>query len=283
MIRGVPVRSGATILIFKFCNRIKIRTKDTAEMNITKLKSIWKEEEKSAQIHGWDFSHIKGRYEESTDFPWDYTQIIKQYLNDDMNILDYDTGGGEFLLSLKHPFNKTSATEGYPPNVELCKEKLLPLGINFKACSNPENIPFESESFDIILNRHGAFNPKELYRLLKKDGIFITQQVGCDNDRDLVEMVLPDTEKPFPNLNLKEQKKAFMEAGFHIIEEAEVYLPISFYDVGAFVWFARIIEWEFPNFSVDNCFDSLLEMQKTIEEKGKIEGTIHRYLIVAKK
>ncbi len=200
-----------------------------------------------------------------------------------MNILDYDTGGGEFLLSLKHPFNKTSATEGYPPNVELCKETLLPLGINFKACNNPENIPFESESFDIILNRHGAFNPKELYRLLKKDGIFITQQVGCDNDRDLVEMVVPNTDKPFPHLNLKEQKKAFVEAGFHIIKEAEVYLPIRFYDAGAFVWFARIIEWEFPDFSVDNCFDRLLEMQKTIEEKGKIEGTIHRYLIVAKK
>lgn len=59
----------------------------------------------------------------------------------------------------------------------------------------------------MILNRHGAFNPKELYYLLKKDGIFITQQIGCNNDRDLVELVLPDTEKPFPHLNLKEQKK----------------------------------------------------------------------------
>ena len=42
-----------------------------------------------------------------------------------------DTGGGEFLLSLHHPFQNTSATEGYPPNVQLCKETLLPLGIDF--------------------------------------------------------------------------------------------------------------------------------------------------------
>ena len=55
------------------------------------------------------------------------------------------------------------------------------------------------------------------------------------------------------------------------------------YDVGAFVWFAHIIEWEFPNFSVDKCFERLLEMQKRIDDEGSIEGTIHRYLIVARK
>ena len=36
-----------------------------------------------------------------------------------MRLLDMDTGGGEFLLSLGHPFERTAATEGYPPNVEL--------------------------------------------------------------------------------------------------------------------------------------------------------------------
>lgn len=252
-------------------------------MKKTELKSIWKKEENVAHIHGWDFSHIHGRYEEVMDLPWDYAKIIKKHLNDDMNILDYDTGGGEFLLSLKHPFHRTAATEGYQPNVELCKEILFPLGIDFKACDNPANIPFENERFDMIINRHGDFYAKELYRLLKKGGVFITEQVGGDNDRDLIEMVLPNTEKSFPRLNLKEQKKVFEDAGFHILEEAEVYRPIKFYDVGAFVWFAHIIEWEFPEFSVDRCFEHLIKMQKIIEDEGYIEGTIHRYLIVAKK
>ena len=116
-----------------------------------------------------------------------------------------------------------------------------------------------------------------------KAGIFITEQVGSENDRELVEMVLPDTEKPFPHLNLREQRKAFEDAGFHIIEEAETFRPIRFYDVGAFVWFAHIIEWEFPGFSVDRCFDQLLKMQEIIESGKPIEGTIHRYLIVARK
>lgn len=253
-----------------------------SDTDILKFKELWKEEEKSAKIIGWDFSHIDGRCVE-TDLPWNYKNIVKHYINDDMNILDYDTGGGEFLLSLNHPFNKTAATEGYKPNVELCKNKLLPLGVNFKECDNPSKIPFDDEQFDLIINRHGSFDAKELYRLLKKDGLFITQQVGGDNDRELVEMVLPCAEKPFSHLNLIEQKKVFEEAGFSIVESAEAFCPIKFYDVGAFVWFARIIEWEFPNFSVDNCFDSLMIMQKTVDEKGFVEGTVHRYLIVAQK
>lgn len=153
-------------------------------MNVEKLKEIWKKEEEMAHIHGWDFSHIHGRYEEENDLPWDYEKIVRHYLNSNSNILDYDTGGGEFLLSLNHPYSRTSATEGYKPNVDLCREKLLPLGINFKVCDKPSEIPYDDETFDMIINRHGDFNTTELYRLLKNDGVFITQQVGGDNDRD---------------------------------------------------------------------------------------------------
>lgn len=244
---------------------------------------LWELEEKQAFIHGWDFSHINDRYDEQEDLPWSYYDRIKTYLKDDMKLLDYDTGGGEFLLTLNHPYENTFATEGYKPNVELCKEVLLPLGIHFKECNDASQLPFDKNSFDIMINRHGDFDAHEIYRVLKKDGIFITQQVGEENDRDLVEMVLPNTPKPFPHMNLKEQKEEFVKAGFEIIEEGEVYRPIRFYDIGAFVWFAHIIEWEFNHFSVEKCFDKLLDMQRIIDKKGYIEGTIHRYLIVARK
>lgn len=251
-------------------------------MKQTELKKIWKQEESIAHIHGWDFSHIDGRCVE-TELPWDYKEVINAHLRDDMRILDYDTGGGEFLLSLNHPHEKTAATEGYPPNVALCKETLLPLGIDFRSCDDPSNIPFADESFNMIINRHGDLHPEEFYRLLKKDGLFISQQVGADNDRDLVKMVLPNAEKPFPLCTLQQQKTAFENAGFQLLQAEEAYPPITFYDVGAFVWFARIIQWEFPEFSVDRCFDRLLEMQKTIESKGYITGTTHRFLLVARK
>ena len=252
-------------------------------MTNEELKAAWKREEDCAKIKGWDFSQIDGRYEEEQDLPWDYEAVVRRYLKSDMKLLDYDTGGGEFLLSLGHPHENTAATEGYPPNVRLCREKLLPLGIDLRACDDPSRIPFDDASFDIVINRHGDFDPAEIRRLLKPGGVFITQQVGSDNDWELVEAVLPDFERPYSDLYLAAQQKAFEDAGFEILETGEAFRPICFYDVGAFVWFARIIVWEFPGFSVDRCFERLLEMHKTIEKRGKIAGTTHRYLIVARK
>lgn len=252
-------------------------------MNKAYLRNLWKQEEEAAHIHGWDFSHIRGRYEAENDLPWDYGAIVRRHLKRALNVMDYDTGGGEFLLSLNHPYSRTAATEGYPPNVKLCSEKLLPLGIDFKECHDPSKVPFGDEAFDVVINRHGKFNAGELFRLLRRNGVFITEQVGGDNDRDLVEMVLPETRQPFPHLNLTVQRKHFEDAGFEIVQAEEAYRSIKFYDAGAFVWFAHIIEWEFPDFSVDRCFEQLLKMQEMIDKAGRIEGTIHRYLIVAKK
>lgn len=55
-------------------------------MNKAELKSIWKKEEEMAHIHGWDFSHIRGIYDEENDLPWDYEKIVRQYLSNDSRI-----------------------------------------------------------------------------------------------------------------------------------------------------------------------------------------------------
>lgn len=245
-------------------------------------KDIWLKEQNIAHIYGWDFSHIAGRCIESP-LPWDYLSIVRQYVTQDMILLDYDTGGGEVLLSIGHPYHNTCATEGYAPNVKLCQDKLLPLGIDFRPCDDPCHIPFPDSTFDVVINRHGSYCPIELHRILKPGGLFITQQVGEDNDRDLVNMVLPEVDQSYPGHNLEVQSKAFEDAGFSILVGDETFQPMSFTDVGAFVWFARVIPWEFVDFSVEKCYDQLLEMQKIIERDGKITGTVHRFLIVAKK
>ncbi len=101
-------------------------------MDISKLRAAWKQEEARAQIRGWDFSPIRGRFEEEHDLPWSYEETVREYLRPEAMLLDCDTGGGEFLLSLRHPAGRTAASEGYPPNARLCGERLLPLGIDFR-------------------------------------------------------------------------------------------------------------------------------------------------------
>ena len=248
-----------------------------------KLIENWLEEEKNAHIQGWDFSHIYGRYEEENDLPWNYKNIIKQYLKAEYKLLDIDTGGGEFLLTLEHPFKNTSVTEAYPPNIEFCKKNLVPLGINVYEVDGTDSLPFKDNEFDIIINKHGNFNISELFRILKTGGIFITQQVGAENDKELIELLLPQTELSFPDSYLKNISKKFKETGFKILQEQEAFRPIKFYDIGALVWYAHIIEWEFPNFSVNNCLENLFKAQEILEKQGVVEGKIHRFLIVAQK
>ena len=99
-----------------------------AEMiNREKWRTSWKAEE-AASFSGWDFSHLDGRWQEG-EIPWDYGEIVREFLQDSMELLDMGTGGGEFLLTLGHPYARTTVTEGYPPNAALCRERLAPLGI----------------------------------------------------------------------------------------------------------------------------------------------------------
>jgi SAM-dependent methyltransferase len=247
------------------------------------LIEFWKEEEKVASIKGWDFSHLKGRlFDDEKTLPWDYKQTVLKYLKPEMKVLDIDTGGGEFLLSLGHPNENITVTESYAPNVELCQKTLCPKGINVVNCK-ADNLPFEDESFDIILNRHGDLAPEEFFRVLKKGGLFVTQQVGAYNDREFVKLLLPKADIPFPTQYLQHQAEEFENAGFDILEENEGYYKMRFSDVGALVWFAKIIEWEFAGFSVEKCAEKLLKAQEIISNDEFIEGTAHRFYFVAQK
>ena len=248
------------------------------------LIQSWKEEENIAYIHGWDFSHLDGRYEQIGALSWDYGQKICQYLTPQMQLLDIDTGGGEFLLALDHPYDHTAATENYPPNVTLCQETLLPLGIDFKQASGHGLLPFDDELFDMVIDRHGDFCAKEIHRVLKPGGMFITQQVGAENDRELVELLLPGGFRvPFPEQYLYITEEKFRQAGFEILEAQEEFRPLRFYDVGALVWFARILPWEFSGFCVDDHLEQLMAVQETVDMQGYVEGRIHRFMLVARK
>ena len=58
----------------------------------------------------------------------------------------------------------------------------------------------------------------------------------------LVELLLGKTELPFPEQYLDIVKKRFCDVGFDILDAQECFRPIKFFDIGALVWFAHIIE-----------------------------------------
>lgn len=252
-------------------------------MTSSELRQAWLHEEAIAHMRGWDFSHLQGRYTEGEDYAWDYAAIVRSHLSPDKTLLDMGTGGGEFLLTLGHPPAMTTVTEGYPPNAALCRERLAPLGIRVVEADGEDPLPLPDNAFDLVINRHESYLIPEVWRVLKPGGLFITQQVGEDNDRALAELLLPGLPKPFPGLNAAEQSRRFAEVGFTILRQEEGFQPIRFFDVGALVWFARICPWEFPGFSVEGCLDRLMEAQRILEQEGELHATAHRFLLVARK
>ena len=242
------------------------------------LLKQWKIEE-NATFEGWDFSYLEGRWE-SEFIGWDYDVFVREYLTPDSVLLDMGTGGGEYLLSLNHPYDLTFATEAYPPNYQLCQDTLAPLGITVKRVFSDTKIPFSDKQFDIVINRHESFDISEVKRILKPNGIFITQQIDR-NSQNLAERVLPNHVKTSPTHNLLSNMELIKRQNLHILYENESFTKTKFYDIGAFIYFAKIIEWEFPGFSVENCFKELYHLHDEIERQGYIEKDEHHFIIIS--
>jgi len=239
------------------------------------------EEEKKA-FSGWDFSCLENRMFEEK-LPWDYKKIVLFFLKSEMRLLDMGTGGGEFLLTLNHPYDKTYVTEAYVPNIELCKRKLSPLGITVKEIKEDSHLPFSDNFFDIIINRHEAYNIKEVKRILKSGGFFITQQVGGLNNNKLSNELLDNFVSAYKNFNCINEVNDFRKENM-IIHKSDEYFPfLKFVDIGALVYFCKIIKWEFPDFSVNANLDKLLKINDIIEKNGFYLSQEHRFIIVAQK
>ena len=255
--------------------------KGRGNMNTTELIKLWEADEAHA-FKGWDFSYLNERWDHP-DAPWDYKKIIQTYLKDTDALLDMGTGGGEFLLTLNHPHKNTYVTEAYEPNYELCKKVLSPLGITVARGYEDDILPFKDNTFDIIINRHESFDLEEVNRALKPGGYFITQQVGKKDGHENAKRLNNDFVYHNPAHTIENYTKMLENLGFSILQTDESLFPVKFYDVGALVFYAKIIVWEFPGFSVKTHLEKLLDCQRELEEKGFLQSTGHRFLIVAKK
>jgi SAM-dependent methyltransferase len=245
-----------------------------------KIIEYWKSEEKRV-FKGWNFDSIESKMFEE-ELPWSYRQLVNSYLSTDAVLLDMGTGGGEFLLSLNYP-KMIFATEGYKPNYNYAKRILADRGIKLSFVVGLK-LPYPDDMFDIIINRHESYDIDEINRVLKPGGVFITQQVGGKNNLDFTENVMM-IQRPLNDsfFSMKSESDKFVRKKFKVLFEDEYFPLLKFYDIGAFVYYAKIIEWEFPNFSVESHIDILKELYSQIKIKGFIQMEEHRFIILCKK
>lgn len=237
---------------------------------------------------GWDFSLLSqwgGNPEDP--LPWSYAVTVKKYLPFSTSMLDMGTGGGEFLSSLNPLPSHTYATEEYQPNISIAKEKLEPLGVKIieivEGRQERSPLPFDDEFFDLVINRHECYEAKEVYRILKPKGTFITQQVGEKNNEDLRKIFGSINSEDEFAWNLKTAINPMKQAGFTLLAGKEHIGFSRFYDIRTLVYLLKILPWEFPNFSIEKYESQLYHFYKKLTDDGYFDSISHRFFIIAQK
>lgn len=241
----------------------------------------WLEESRQA-MHGWDFSHLKNRCETGA-LPWNYRDLVRQHLKPADEWLDMDTGGGELMSSFKHPVEKTSVTEGWQPNIDLLKRTQVPQGITLYADPEGQMAQVPSGHFEVVTNSHGGLPIAAIARVLRPGGIFISKQVGATNNYSLSRFLNEKYAPAFPDNNLLQVITQLQNNGFRILKADSSFVKMRFTDVGAIVYYATVIPWEFPNFDVNRAMPKLHQLQDIIASVGDITTFEDRFIIVAKK
>jgi hypothetical protein len=238
--------------------------------------------EGSRAMQGWNFEHLNGRWQNES-LPWDYSKIVQKYLHPKNNWLDMDTGGGELMASFRHDPQRTCVTEGWEPNIEYLKKKVVPSGVTLYPDPNENLNLVPYNEFEIVTNCHGAMPVSEISRVLKPSGMFVTEQVGATNNFSLSRFFNDDYQPAYPDNTLVNNTIACHKAGLKVIKSDVSFSKMSFFDVGAIVYYATVIPWEFPNFNVEDNLSKLYELQNIIEQTGQIDTYEDRFLIVAQK
>ena len=249
-------------------------------MNEKELVVKWKRDER-AKFTGWDFSYLKGRWIEESP-SWDYMKLAKYLVKNSSSVIDIETGGGERFCEIISRYKKKAvALEGYNPNVEVARKNLSRFSVKVVETQKMNNLPFRNGEFDLILNRHGAINEKEFYRILNNDGIFLTQQVDGSNFSDLKKFF--GVKSKFADITLMNVKKKLKKEGFTIMKTKQWTGKYIFYDVGALVYYLKAIPFLVDGFSIETHIEYLKILQKKIEKKGKLEFIRKLFLIEARK
>jgi len=237
----------------------------------------------SFKFSGWDFSYITetGRMQE-VPVRWNYFSKIRPYLYNVDRLLDLGTGGGEKLSKFTPLPKETYATEGYKPNVEIAKKNLEPLGIQVIEVDGEDKLPFEDNYFDLVIDRHEAYCPQEIYRILADNAHFITQQVGSSTIINLIQL-FDNKGLEVSNWNLNYAEKELLQANFEIVDSIEEISFIRFYDIGALGIYMKAFPWVFPEFTARKYEKELMYIYKRILNEGYIDIIYHLFFIDAVK
>jgi SAM-dependent methyltransferase len=245
-----------------------------------------------APIRGFDFSWLEGRATEERP-SWHYSEMAAERMTRVSSALDLETGGGEVLARMAGLAPETVATESWGPNVAVARERLEPFGVRVIETGAEPVLPLPAGAFDLVIYRHGTMGRAlsddadhwwaEVSRVLRPGGSFLSQQVGAATMTALREAMGESTAgSPF-RWGPEMARTALERAGLEILDLREEFPKTVFFDIGAIVYYLRLVIWIVSDFSVERYRDELLRLHHHIESEGPFIAHAHRFLVQARK
>lgn len=133
--------------------------------------------DKIGLINGWDFHSVRSVTEGAA---WDFCAKVTESCKPTDVLLDIGTGGGEALLPMANAVRLAIGIDRSPGMIETARRHAA----SSSACHvrfarmDAEKLAFPDGLFDVVSCRHAPFHAGEVARVLKEDGVFLTQQVS---------------------------------------------------------------------------------------------------------
>ncbi len=233
-------------------------------------------------VEGWDFSWFEGRATEERP-TWGYSRLLGERMASASAALDIQTGGGEVLAGIPKAPPVLAATESWPPNLEVARRNLAPMGAEVVGVPDEADLPYADGSFDLVVSRHPTVVLwNEIVRVLRPGGTYLSQQIGAGSVVELTEammgpQVVDDGWRP-------ERKAAEAEAaGLVVVDVRGEALRMTFDDIAAVVHFLRKVIWIVPGFTVEQYRPQLAALDDRIRAEGPFVAYSQRVLIEARK
>ncbi|MGH3714619.1 MAG: hypothetical protein ACRDT4_14340 [Micromonosporaceae bacterium] len=195
-----------------------------------------------ARLPGWD---LGGRMIEAST-PWSYAQRAEQLVAAaDGPVLDMSAGGGELTAGPDEP------------------------------------LPFSDGWFSVVLNRHDPYRPDEVRRVLRPDGIFLTEQVGGLDGLAINEALAAPYDEDSSDWALSTARADLETVGLQVTSGRTAFPERLFHDVGALVYFLRTVPRQVPDFSVERYDKELRLLHDQMSAAEPFRDRAVRFLIEA--
>ncbi|CEG21347.1 putative methyltransferase YcgJ [Planococcus massiliensis] len=235
------------------------------------------------KTNGWDFSRLRSRTEGEL---WDFYQLVAENAQSSAALLDIGTGGGEKVLEIAASFSAVTGIDRSKAMIETAKANLAKTDFSHVCFleASSETLPFRESSFDYLSSRHAPFNPKEVWRVLKKGGTFYTQQVSEADKANLKEAFGRGQSFGQRDGALRDAyKRELVAAGFSEMEIRE-YDAAEYLERPEDLLFLLLHTPIIPNFGEqEGDFDRLQEFIGQNQTGKGIRTNSKRFLIMAKK